>query len=515
MSGRVEVSRRLILINSASSVAARLLSVTVLVWMHRHLLERISEEEYALFPVVTAVIVFVPLLNTVLTSGVARYVTAAYSRDDETEITRITSTVLVLAGLASILLLVFGSAFSWLIDRFLTIPDGRLGDARLMMFLLVVQAAAQLALMPLGVGFSVRQKFVHLNLIRVGGELLRIALLLILLLGVSTRVLWVVVATVAAGVVTLLALTVVSRRMLPALRFRAGEFRFATARELTSFGGWMTLGQLASMIHMAAHTIILNKLSTAAQVTYYNLGNFPNKQVQGMASVVTQTIHPAVTSLHTSGETERIRRAFLAGGRYSLWAAMALAAPLIVYHRELFELYLDSSFAAAGVVMALTLACFPFTHSNSMLPVVAMASARVRGLCIAAILIQLTNVALALILVGVFELGAIGCAISTLVTSTLGQVLVLWPIAMRIAGISLARFARETLWPGLLPALAGFAAWLVLPRLRAPETWIELGLYGAGGMLAYAAVLWLHGLTVQERDRMRRALRSRWSTATP
>ncbi len=515
MSSKVEVSRRLILINSSSSAATKLLSATVLVWMHRHLLDRISDEEYALYPLVVAVVVFLPLLNTVLTSGVARYVTAAYARDDEPEVTRITSTILGLTAAVSTLLLIGGATFSWFVDAFLTVPEGRIGDARLMMFLLVVQASAQLALMPLGVGFVVRQRFVHMNLIHICGELLRIGLMLYLLLGVSTRVLWVVVAGVASSLIVLAAVTAASCRMLPALRFQRSRFHVDTARELISFGGWMTLGQLASMIHMAAHTIVLNKLSTPTQLAQYNVGRFPHRQVQGLAFAVTQTIHPAVTALQSMGETKRVQQAFLSGGRYSLWATLVVAAPLIIFHREFFELYLDSSYAIAGMVMALSLASFPFTHSNSMLPVVAMASARVRGLCIGAILIQLTNLALAIVLVRVYGLGAIGCAISTFATSTLGQVLVLWPLAMRITDIRFARFLRETLWPGLLPAILASTCWLVLGALEAPRGWFRLGSYLAAGLVVYGAAIWLRGLSSDERTRFVGAIRRRRPVRTP
>ncbi len=50
MSARVEISKRLVLINSACTVATQFLSITVLVWLHQYLLLRISPSEYALYP---------------------------------------------------------------------------------------------------------------------------------------------------------------------------------------------------------------------------------------------------------------------------------------------------------------------------------------------------------------------------------------------------------------------------------------------------------------------------------
>jgi hypothetical protein len=71
---KVTISKRLVAINSASTVARHLVSITVLVWLQQYLIRRIPAEEYSLLSIVMAVIVFAPLLSTVLTGGISRYV---------------------------------------------------------------------------------------------------------------------------------------------------------------------------------------------------------------------------------------------------------------------------------------------------------------------------------------------------------------------------------------------------------------------------------------------------------
>lgn len=48
----VPISKRLVLINSASSIATRLLTVGVFAWAIQYLMKRIPEGELALLPVV-------------------------------------------------------------------------------------------------------------------------------------------------------------------------------------------------------------------------------------------------------------------------------------------------------------------------------------------------------------------------------------------------------------------------------------------------------------------------------
>ena len=75
----------------------------------------------------------------------------------------------------------------------------RAGDAQLMMGLLVSLAAVRLLLTPFTLGLYVRQRFVLSNVLGLGCEVFRIALLFVLLFAVEVRVLWVVVASVATS----------------------------------------------------------------------------------------------------------------------------------------------------------------------------------------------------------------------------------------------------------------------------------------------------------------------------
>jgi hypothetical protein len=138
MANRVEISKRLIFINSLAGIALDVANLGVLVWLYRHLLHRISQEEFALYPVVASVTAFLPLLTVVLSSGLGRYTLVAYAKGDERRVTQIVSTMFPLHLALGVLVLVTGGIFAWHIDQVLTIPPARVADARLMMLLTVL-----------------------------------------------------------------------------------------------------------------------------------------------------------------------------------------------------------------------------------------------------------------------------------------------------------------------------------------------------------------------------------------
>lgn len=492
MTGNVLISKRLVLINSTSAVLAKVLNVAVLVWLQQYLLRRIDPDEFALYPVIVGLMIFLPLLTTVLTGGYARYIVEAYTKDDLREVTRIVSTMVPLLAVAALLLLIVGGTCAWHIDSLLTIKPARVWDARIMMGLLVIMAAIRLPAGPFTVGLYVRQKFVLANVIRLVREMLRIALLFALLFGVSTRVLWVVVATVSASLCELTVLLSVSRRMIPSLRFRRSEIRRSTANKLMSFGGWNFVAQLANTIRTSADVIILNKLATAIDVNSFHVGSLALGQIQQSSWTVSAPLQPALTAMHATGSKRGLRSAYLRGGRYALWASLFMVIPLVVYRHEVLRLYLRErydDYSSAATVMMLLLALFPVVYGNVMLPKISHATARMRPLAMRTIFMQSLNLALTFYFVGARRMGAVGSALATFLVVTFLYPVLNWPLGWRLAGVNWREWLRETVWPGFAPGIGAAFVWTGLQRMSPPQTWLMLGAYAAAGCVCYVMIL--------------------------
>src|SRR5215470_11469058 len=114
--------------NSASGLAERFVNLFVQLWLYQHLIKRISPEEYSLYPIVNALLVFVPPLMVILTSGLSRFTVEAHAREDDQRVTEITSTMFpVLAG-ASFALSILAMVMAKYLGSILKIPAGNLSD---------------------------------------------------------------------------------------------------------------------------------------------------------------------------------------------------------------------------------------------------------------------------------------------------------------------------------------------------------------------------------------------------
>jgi hypothetical protein len=189
---------RLYLTNAASSVATRMLQVTVLVWVNHYLLRRIEPDEYSIFPVMLSLMFFADVFKHMVTGGIGRFIVEADSRGDDAGVTRVVSSISPIVLTTALVFAVVGGIAVWQLDHLLNIKSAYLPQARVMLVLLTISLCLNVTAAPFSDGLYVRQRFVSLNLIDLGTEALRIAILLSLLFGVSTKVMWLVLASTCA-----------------------------------------------------------------------------------------------------------------------------------------------------------------------------------------------------------------------------------------------------------------------------------------------------------------------------
>jgi O-antigen/teichoic acid export membrane protein len=367
--------------------------------------------------------------------------------------------------------------------------------------------AIRLVCAPFGVGLLVHQKYVWSNSILLCSQVLRIVSLLVLINGLGPRVLYVVLANAPAEGGSLIATQLLSRRLLPSLRFSRSNIDRSVARQLLSFGGWHFVAQLGATLRQSADVILLNKLATPVDVTSFDLGSMPDRTLRQTIMEATNPVLPALTALHAANAPERMRNAILKTGRYSMFLSLAVAMPLFIFSSEFYQLYLGhrySAYSAAATVCLILMATYPVFYSTNAVFKIAYATGHVRGIAILTILSQIVNVALSVFFIHHLHLGAVGAALGTVVTDCALQFG--FPslfILLHITKLSLRTWFMELLVIGILPAAVGSLVWFSCKLVFAPDTWPTLIACGVVGGAAYVSALIRFGLTPAERKQVR------------
>lgn len=494
-------------INAASSVATTLISMTVLVWVNQYLLRRISPAEYALVPVLFSLMVFAEFFRIIFTRGLSRFMVEADARGDDTEVTRIVSSMLPVLALVALVLAVAGAVAIRHIDSLILVDPAFIGSARVMLALLVVTLCVSIVTTPICAGLYVRMRFVELNLIELGTELIRMAVLLALMLGLGPRAVWVVVASSVANLGNFTTLAIISYRILPSARFRGELVSLATARRLLSFSLWTSVQGLNLFVQRAAPALLLNRFSNEVNVAAFYVGNLPNQQMRKLIQAAAGPATPALTALYATEGEAALQEFYYRGGRYHLWAALFLTPPLIIYAEPLIRLYVGGSYIEAAMVMLLLLASYPFNWASAMFYQIAYATGRIRAYNICSIALAITAMAGMYYLVAVRDMGAIGAAWGMAGGFGLAQLVIIWPFGLRLVHGSWRRFLRSTLLPGMAPFLAALLACWLFELVLPVDSWLRFFMGCGISALVYLGVLLGLCLDLSERQTMHQMLR--------
>ena len=508
----IDISKRLVAVNSASTVIRTVISLTVVFWVQRILLNAVDAEEYKVLALVSPLMLFVPLFTMWFGGGISRYVIEAYAKGDKKRVTEITSTMAPLCWAAAVGIVAVGSVLTWKIRFVLDLDPSYERDAQIMFGILVLQAAMRACILPFTVGIEVKQRFFFGNVLTTALEVVRIALTFYLLFGVSKRVLWMVIATVPGGIIENVVIFIYSRRLVPELRFRIDAIRREIVKPLVKFGGAILATRIPAIAREMSLPLFLAhgpKAESAVQASAYRLGGYVETRFYPTVLAPLLNLQPALIGMHAGGMEDRLRRTFFRMSRYLLWTFLAFGVPLSIFHRELWRVWLaDASevYAAGAVVLVLLFAKSFFVFPQPIIASIALARARHGEMAKRVIATELSTIALAYLFARPLGLGAIGIALGTLTATAICVPLLHWTFGLRLTESRFRDFARESILPGLLPALAaspvwGFAWWR-LPVV----SWWSLGLAGTLGALVYLFVLVRFCLDDSEQRDLRKAL---------
>lgn len=476
-----------------------MLNLSVLVWLQQYLLRRISPAEYSLLPIVMSLMAFAPLMTTVLTEGMGRYVTLAYAKGDEEEVTSICSTMLpVLLG-AALLLIAVGVLGAWHIESLISIPAERVRDAQIMLALLVFGAAIRIPAAGLGAGFIVRQRLMLLDMVEVGCQLLRFSVLFGLLFGVSTRVLWVVVSTVTADVFWVLITTPISVRLVPSQRFHYPSIRWSLVKEITSYGGWSLANQVAQTAKLAMDPLILNRFATAFDVASYYVGGIAPRQLPMLLAPVCRPFLPILVAMHGTGDFVRLSNTYLRSARYNAWVVLTIAVPAMVFSRDLMLLYAGEKYADAGTVMTLLMIIPMVTAFNALGPGALAAAGEIRAFATRQLVVHTANLGFTILFVILLHQGAWGAAAASAIAALCFETVLLLPISWKVTHTKSGAWVREVVLPTVVPTVGPLMVCLSLKWTVGVTGWFSLFFFSGLGALVYVGLVLAFGLRPQDR----------------
>jgi O-antigen/teichoic acid export membrane protein len=483
--------------NVSSSWFALGTNVVVGFFLWPIIVHRLGDDAAGIWILIFSITGYYGLFDLGIRSSIIRYVSKTRATNDMAAASRVISTSLFsyscIGGLA-FLITVIASLF---VNRFHSIrPEFHSTAPGL---LLMVGTAVSLGF-PLGVSGGVLeglQRFDARRFPDIAATLLKAALIVFALLH-GRGLLTVALITVAMPLLASVVCTIVAARLLPVpvgLRF----VDRATFREMAAYGGTTLIIIISARLRFRSDSIIIGAFLSSAAITYFNVGarivDYAGEVVENLAQVFV----PMSSQADALGETDRLRKIFVAGNRFCALIIFPICAVLVVLGRSVIETWVGVRYVEKSYpVLLILLLSTSLMLAQAASPRVLFGMSKHRTWAIATLVEGIANIALSIALVRPF--GIIGDAIGTAAPLAVTTICFLpWHLCRQLQ-IRIGTYLREAYLLPLIICAPIVIVLLLMKQWFVPHNYIQLAAH-----LSVAGVV--YGLSLSWAFASKRAMK--------
>jgi O-antigen/teichoic acid export membrane protein len=224
-------------------------------------------------------------------------------------------------------------------------------------------------------------------------------------------------------------------------------------------------------------------------VACFNLGFLAAQGIAQLVGPILVQLEPLLIQLNVAGHASSIRDTFLRVGKYSFWAAMLPAVPLMIFGREVITLYVGEQFLPASQVIFL-LMLSNIGYLTSMTSRLAAAKDQVKSLGLRIVFVESIHVLIAILFVKYLYLGSLGPALAIILVSAFLHPPIYWAFGLRLAGLSWVAWLRKGAIPSLLPVICYIAFLLTVEMFVPPRTWLSLATSSCFCACLFICICW-------------------------
>jgi len=476
-----------------------------------YLVRHLGLDGYGLVPLANTLFAFLMPILITLTTPYCRDLTVALESQDLTK-----ARVIFNSGIFGSIVLAFiiaSAALPVVVSplTFFRVAPGYEDDSRL----LLAGSTGALLVTTLSTPFELvmfcKSRFALRNLVTMLGTGTRVGLVMVMFAFVGARPRYVGAGLFAGALVSATLAFIASRALLPDVRFAPKLVRWATFVSFLKTGAWLLIQQVGTVLFLNVDIVVVNRFIGPREAGLYSLAMFWATTLVTASAAVGSAFSPPILRAYGRGHEDFAASTTRAVRSVSLIMALpvagvaGLAPALLRVWQGADVVHLAPLLAMLAGVHLTTLAFMPLGN-------VFIATDRVRTPSIAQIVAGVAKLALAIVLVRVFDLGMIGVAIAggvlLIARSCVYNVL----LASKITGVPATSYIKAALPASTVGLVSAVIMWAVA-KSWIVSSWIHLGLLGLAQAVLYAAASWLVVLVPEEKiyvkSLMRRVLTPR------
>jgi O-antigen/teichoic acid export membrane protein len=477
--------------NIGSSWFALGVNILVGVFLSPFILHKLGDAAFGIWVLIFSLTGYYGIFDFGIRSSIIRYVSKYTATRDLEEVSGLLNTAMFTYACVGALCLLITAVGCIFIDRVFNIPPAFHSTARWL--LLIVGTSVALGF-PFGVFGGILeglQKFYVLNWTNIIFSSLLRAVLIVFYLHRGYGLLTVALITVGLPIAGSVVRAVVALRELP-VEFSLRYISRDSFRRMANYSAVTFMILISWRLRFKTDAVVIGTFLSSAAITYFYAGSRLVDYAGEVVSSLAQIFVPMSSQSDAAGDTERLRKIFIAGNRACAFVIFPITAMFIVLGKSMIEAWVGKKYVAQGYPVLLTL-IIPYT-----LMLIQGASSRILfgmsrhgKLAVVTMVEGISNLGLSILLVRPY--GIIGDAFGTAIPM-LGTYLLFLPyhLCTRL-GIRVSTYVRHAYRLPLLISAPLVLVLLLMQRWFVPHGYKELAVHMLAGGTVYGACLaWVY-----------------------
>jgi O-antigen/teichoic acid export membrane protein len=248
---------------------------------------------------------------------------------------------------------------------------------------------------------------------------------------------------------------------------------------------------IATQLKFKTDNLVIGTMISAAAVTYFSIGARIVSYAQQMVMALAQNFLPLASQSEATGNTNRLRKVFLAGNRVCAFTAFPITVTLLILGKSVIEVWVGKRYVATSYsVLVILIIPATLMWAQAASGRVLFGISKHRTWAFVTLGEGIANLVLSIILVRFY--GIVGDAWGTAIPLTCSMLFFMPQHLCKKLGLHLRTFVRESYTLPFLLSLPLAAVLLLMRRWFVPHNYRQLGIQLViGGAVYGLGMLWV------------------------
>lgn len=310
----------------------------------RIVLNALGASDFGVYGTVAGSIAMLALLNSALTLATQRYLNFALGKGGLIELKQVfNNSILLHIALGVIIVLAMEALYYPLFHGILSIPEDRVGVAKLLYHLMCVSTFFTIITVPYDALINAHEDFLYYSIVGIIESLFKLISALVLL-WIAVDKLFVYGLLIALiSIVLMVVMRLYCRKKYIESVFSPRDYYDRTVlKELASFAGWRFIGVFAQFFGNHGSNILMNHFFGTIVIAAKNIGDQIGGQLYVVSSNMMRAFNPVIVKAESKGDTNYMLHLSMQACRFGYLLYLVVAIPFLVAMPQVLELWLKN-----------------------------------------------------------------------------------------------------------------------------------------------------------------------------